>query len=199
MLRRVKKAILQDPIVLAAPMRTAFGERPFTQTILSPQGYSLDPVQKAALGLLLVPAAIGFLASLFSAQWTLFFITGFLLLGCGLIIWIIRLRSQMSWQATWHEERIEVEDGRYGQPVRWTEPLSAFTGLKRDFGQIQRGGPDTPNRKVHGLLLRHPDPFKSILLHAAYHPIGEDTVAYYKAQLGPGVAAPELAAPPDKS
>lgn len=188
MLRQVKKAILQDPIVLAAPMRTTFRERPFTQIILSPQEDSPDTVQKVAVGLLLLPAGVGFLASLFSAQWTLFFITGFLLLGGGLIAWIIKLRSQMSWQATWHEERVEVEDGRYGQPIHWTEPLSAFTGLKRDFGQIQQGSQYTPNRKVHGLLLQHPDPCKSILLHADYHPIGEDTIAYYKAQLGQGLA-----------
>lgn len=184
MLRQIKKAILQDPIVLAAPLRTRFGERPFTQTILSPQEHAPDTVQKVALGLLLVPAGVGFIASLFSAQWTLFFITGFLLLGCGLIIWIIKLRSQMAWKVTWHDDRVEVEDGRYGQPVPWTEPLSAFTGLKRDFGQMQQGNQYTPNRKVHGLLLHHPDPDKSILLHADYDPIDDDVIAYYEAQLG---------------
>lgn len=64
MLRRIKKSMVQSPIVLAAPLHTAFTERPFTQTILAPRAFSLDSVQKVALGLLLVPAGLGFVAGL---------------------------------------------------------------------------------------------------------------------------------------
>lgn len=68
MLRRIKKGWVQSPIVLAAPLHTTFVERPFTQTILAPQAFSLDSVQKAALGLVLAPAAVGFVAVLLSPR-----------------------------------------------------------------------------------------------------------------------------------
>ncbi|MFW6068878.1 MAG: hypothetical protein ACOC9E_04780 [Chloroflexota bacterium] len=184
MLRRIKKEMVQNPIVLAAPMRTTLAERPVTQTILSPQGFSLDTVQKAAIVLLLVPTIIGFAASLLSAAWTLFLITGFILMMIGAILWLIRLRSQMVWNATWYDDTVEVEDGRYGQTTHWSEPLSAFTGIELDFGLIQQGNQYAAGRKVHGLLLRHPDPFKSILLHAQAQPIDASTIAWYEAQLG---------------
>lgn len=184
MFRRIKKEMVQNPIVLAAPMRTALADRPFTQTILSPQGFSLDIVQKGAIALLIVPAIIGFALSLLSAAWTLFFITGFILLVMGGILWLIRLRSQMVWKATWYDDAVDVEDGRYGQITQWSEPLSAYTGLELDFGLIQQGNQYAASRKVHGLLLRHPDPFKSILLHAQDQPIDELTIADYEAQLG---------------
>ncbi|MCA9951489.1 MAG: hypothetical protein KDE48_17690 [Anaerolineales bacterium] len=183
MLRKIKRTMLQNPIVLAAPLQTRLEDRPLTVTILSPAGFRLDTVQKVALSMLLVPAVTVFFASLISAQWTLFFITGFLLLLVGLILWIIKLRAQMVWKVTYYRDAVEVIDGRYGKPTHWTEPLSAFTGLKRDFGMIRRGGQYTPNQRVYGLLLAHPDPFKSVLLHASYDEIEDDTVAYYTAQL----------------
>ncbi len=184
MLRKIKRAILQNPIVLAAPLQTRLEDRPLTVTILSPAGFRLDRVQKVALGILLVPTLIVFISSLISAAWTLFFITGFLLLLVGLIIWIIKLRTQMVWKVTYYRDAVEVVDGRYGKPTHWTEPLSAFTGLKHDFGMIRRGGQHTPNQRVYGLLLAHLDPFKNILLHASYDKIEEDMIAYYAAQLG---------------
>lgn len=184
MLRTIKKVILQDPIVLAAPMQTRFENLPFTKTLVSSQDFSLDGVQKAALAVLIVPTSIGFVSSLFSTNWTLAAITGFLLLLCAFIVWIIRLRSRMSWKVTWYSNMVEVEDGRYGRPETWREPISTFTGLIRDSGLIRRGGKYTPSQGVFGLLLAHPDPFKSILLHAAYDPIDDDIVAYYEGQLG---------------
>ncbi|MCA9923525.1 MAG: hypothetical protein KC421_14195 [Anaerolineales bacterium] len=184
MLRHIKKAILQNPIVLAAPMQTTFTKRPFSQTILSPKGFTLDTVQKIALTILIVPTGLGFISSLFSAAWTLFFITGFLLLLCGLIMWIIKLRSDMIWQVTWHHDSVEVEDGRYGPTIHWIEPLAAFIGLKRDFGYIHQSRQYIPNRRVHGLLLVHPDPFKSILLHADRQPIEDEVIVYYETELG---------------
>lgn len=184
MLRKLKQAMLQSPIVLAAPMQTRLEKRPFTQTILSPQGFQLDTVQKVALGLLVIPTAIGFLSSLFSAAWPLFFITGFLLLLCGFMVWIIRLRSQMVWKVTWYKDMVEVEDGRYGPPERWREPLAAFTGLVQDFGLIRSRNQYALSKRVYGLLLAHPDPFKSILLHASREKISGEIVAYYEGQLG---------------
>lgn len=184
MLRKLKQSMLQSPIVSAAPMQTRLEQRPFTQTILSPSGFSLDTTQKVALGLLVVPTAIGFLSSLFSAAWSLFFITGFLLLLCGFMVWIIRLRSQMVWKVTWYKDRAEVVDGRYGPTEQWTEPLTAFIGLVQDVGLIRRRNQYAPYQYAYGLLLAHPDPFKSILLHASREKISDETVAYYEAQLG---------------
>ncbi len=184
MFRKIKKAILQNPIVLAAPLHTRLENRPISVTLLSPQGFALDTVQKIALGLLIVPTGLGFVASLFSAQWTLFFITGFILLLMGLVVWVIKLRSEMIWKVTWHRDFVEVEDGRYGQPVFWIEPLSAFSGLVRDFGLIPRVGKYSTGRRVYGLLLTHPEAFKSVLLYADYESIGDGIVAYYEEQLG---------------
>lgn len=183
MLKRLKLAILQDPIVLAAPMETQLEKRPFTQTILSPAHYRLDKVQKVALGLLIVPAALFFLSGLLSQQWTLVLILGFLLALVGFIVWITQLRSQMFWRVTWHEGFVEVEDGRYGKIEQWTESLSSFQGLKLAFGYQQQRGKYAVNLKVNGLLLMHPDPFKSILLHANIQPIADETIAYYELQL----------------
>ena len=184
-MRRLRKAFLQDPIVLAAPLQTPLEKRPFTLTILSPSSFSLDTVQKVALALLLIPTILGFFGSLFSGDWTLVGITGVLLLLIGLMVWIIKLRSEMVWKVTWREDSVTVEDGRYGATETWTEPLTAFTGLQHDFGILPRGGQYTPNRKVHGLLLTHPtDPFKHILLHASYDKIEDDIVAYYETALG---------------
>ena len=183
MLRNIKKSVLQDPIVLAAPMTTRLEERPFTKTILSPQGFSLSTMQKVALGILLVPAALGFTLSLLTGQWALLGITGFLLLLVGLMWWVIRLRAQMVWIVTWHHDSVEVEDGRYGNFDHWIEPLTAFSGLKREFGALPRGGDTGPNRKVHGLMLVHQDPYKSILLHADTKPISDQTISYYRMKL----------------
>ena len=183
MIRQLKKMILQSPIVLAAPMRTNLEKRPFTQTILSPQNFTMDTEQKVALGLLIVPTLFVFGSSLISGQWPLFFITGFMLMLFGFITWIIKLRAQMVWRVTWHHDLVEVEDGRYGKPEQWREPLSVFIGLQRDVGYRQRGGQYTLNRKVNGLLLAHSDPFKSILLHANIFPIEDETIAYYESML----------------
>lgn len=182
-MRKLKKAFLQDPIVLAAPLQTPLEKRPFTLTILSPNQFSLDTVQKVALALLLIPAALGFLGTLFSANWTLAAITGVLLLLIGFMVWLIKLRSEMVWKVTWHADSVTVEDGRYGPVEIWTEPLATFTNLHLDFGMQQRGGQYTPNRKINGLLLIHPDPFKSILLHASNQEIDAATIAYYESQL----------------
>jgi hypothetical protein len=179
MMRRLKKAMLQDPIVLAAPMQTRLENRPFTKTILSPGGFKLDTVQKVALALLIIPTALGFVASIFSANWVLVGITGFLFLLCALMFWVIHLRSGMLWKVTWYPNIIEVEDGRYGKAETWREPIAAFRGLQRDFALIPRANQYAPNRRVHGLLLLHPDPYKSILLHASHEPIGEEIVNYY--------------------
>lgn len=183
MLRQIKRSMLQDPIVLAAPMQTQLEERPFTQTILSPKGFKLSTFQKVATGALLVPPILGFAFSLLTQQWIFLFITGFVLLLVGVMGWVIKLRSEMVWIVTWNYDSVEVEDGRYGKFEHWIEPLSAFSGLKRDFGVLPRGGQHTPNRKVHGLLLVHPDPFKSILLHADAKPISDQTVSYYRMKL----------------
>ncbi|KAA3656585.1 MAG: hypothetical protein DWQ04_30665 [Chloroflexi bacterium] len=183
MLRQIKKAVLQDPIVLAAPMQTRLEKRPFTQTILSPTGFKLSTVQKVALGILMVPPALGFVFSLLTGQWTFLFITGILLLLVGLMVWVIKLRSQMAWIVTWNYDSVEVQDGRYGKFDHWIEPLSAFTGLKKDFGVLPRGGQYGPNKKAHGLLLVHPDPSKNILLHADTKPISDQTVTYYRMKL----------------
>lgn len=183
MMRSIKKAVVQDPIVLAAPLQTRLEERPISKTILSPHDFSLDMVQKVALGLLIVPSAFGFAASLLSANGVLLAITGVLLLLCGLMLWVIRLRAGMSWEVTWYGDHVAVRDGRYGRTEQWSEPIAAYIGLKRDFGLIPRGGQYTPGREVHGLLMVHEDQFKSILLHAAYEPIGEDIVRYCEEQL----------------
>jgi hypothetical protein len=184
MLKSITKAVLQNPIVLAAPLETRLESRPVTVQLISPGSFSLDNVQKVALGALVVPAVLGWLYSLFSAEWTLFFICGFMLLLVGLIFGILRLRAAMSWQATWHQDFVEVEDGRFGRPVQWREPLSAFSGLKRDFGLLPSFRQYSSGRRVHGLLLVHPDPQKSVLLHASYKPIGDDIAGYYAGQLG---------------
>lgn len=185
MLRKIKKGMLQSPIVLAAPLETRLEKRPFTKTILAPLAAPMNKTQKIALGLLLVPTSLAFISSLFSAQWPLFFITGFLLLLFGLMVWIIKLRSKMVWKVTWHQDSVEVVDGRYGKAQQWTEPIATFNGLMRDSGRIAQGViHHTINRKVHGLLLAHPDPTKSILLHASRQAIGDDIVAYYGEQLG---------------
>lgn len=186
MLRKIKKAMLQSPIILAAPLQTRLDKRPFSITLLSPKGYSLDTVQKAALALLIVPTAIGFVTSLFSAQWPLFFITGFLLLLIGFMVWIIKLRSGMVWKVTWHEDVVEVEDGRYGPTEKWIEPLAAFTSLVQDVAYYPTKREYETARSVYGLFLAHPDPFKSILLHTDDNPIAEngEIIAYYEEQLG---------------
>jgi hypothetical protein len=186
MLRKIKKAMLQSPIILAAPLQTKLDKRPYSITLLSPKGYSLDTVQKIALALLIVPTAIGFVVSLFSAQWTLFFITGFLLLLVGFMIWIIRLRAGMVWKATWHEDVVEVEDGRYGPTERWVEPLAAFTGLVQDVGRYPTRSEHEIGRPVYDLFLAHSDPFKSVLLHTDDNSIAENTeiITYHQEQLG---------------
>jgi hypothetical protein len=184
MFRQIKKAILQSPIVLAAPLETRLESRPVTVSLISPAGFSLARVQKAALAMLVVPAVLGWLFSLFAVEWTLFFICSVLLGLVGLIFWIQRLRAGMRWQATWYWDSIEVIDGRYGSPVRWREPLAAFRGLKRDFGLLPRVGNYSSRRRVFGLLLDHPDANNSVLLHASYQAIGEHVVAYYGEQLG---------------
>lgn len=183
MVRKLKKSMLQSPIVLAAPMQTRLEKRPFTQTILTPPGVTFDKVQKASFGCLVIPAVVAFVASLVSANWALLLITTVFLLLVGVAVWVVKLRGQMVWRVTWHEDQVEVEDGRYGATEWWTEPLTAFTGLQREVGHIRRGGQYTPNQPVYGLLLAHPDPFKSILLHASREPIGAEAIAYYEAQL----------------
>jgi len=187
MLRRLNKAILQSPIVLAAPLETRLDRRPITVEILSSGEFTLDRVQQVSLGMLIIPAVLGFLFSLFSADWTLFFICSFTLMLLGVIVWIIRLRAGMFWQATWHADSVEVVDGRYGPKSVWREPYTAFKGIQRDYGQLPRiGSGYAPSRQVHGLLLEHPDPFKSVLLHASYEPIGEDVVRRYAGEFGFG-------------
>ena len=89
----------------------------------------------------------------------------------------------MVWIVTWHEDVVEVVDGRYGPRRTWIEPLAAFDGLERVTGQQQRGNAYTPNHIYHGLQLRHPDPQKSILLHAQRRPLSADTIAAYAAAL----------------
>jgi hypothetical protein len=181
---RFKKAVLQNPIVLAAPLETRLERRPVTIQLLSPAGFSFDVVQRVSLSALLVPTVLGFLYSLFTAAWTLSLICGLTLLLLGVIFWIIRLRTGMFWQATWHWDSVEVEDGRYSSPINWREPLTAFSGLQKDFGLIGGARKYGSSRQVHGLLLVHPDPQKSILLHASHQAIGEDVVRYYEKQLG---------------
>jgi hypothetical protein len=186
MLRKIKKAMLQSPIVLAAPVQTRLDKRPYSITLLSPKNDSLDTVQKVALGLLVVPALLAFISSLFSAQWGLFFITGFLLLLVGFIIWIIKLRAGMAWKVTWHEDMVEVEDGRYGPTEHWVEPLAAFTGLVQELARHSAKHKNEIGRPVYGLFLSHPDPFKSVLLHTDDNPITNNAniIAYYEEQLG---------------
>ncbi len=106
-----------------------------------------------------------------------------MLLIVALMLWIIRLRGSMVWRVKWHDNVVEVEDGRYGPVENWLEPLDAYEGLKRDFGLIPRTNQYSVGRRVHGLLLSHPMPDKSILLHADYESIGEDVIAYYEEHL----------------
>lgn len=183
MVRRIKKSLLQDPIVLATPLQTQFRERPFTQTILTPQKQTMDTVQKVSMALLTVPSAIGFIAALFTAQWVLLAITGVMLLLLGFIMWIMRLRAQMVWQVTWHDNVVEVADGRYGPTKHWLEPLDLYVGLQRDIGLRPRVNEYAAGRRYHGLLLAHPDPTKSILLHASRDPIDDASITYYATQL----------------
>lgn len=83
-----------------------------------------------------------------------------------------------------------VQDGRYGRTERWSEPISAFSGLKRDFGRVPRGNPYTPGRKVHGLYMAQADGHKGILLHANLEPIGDGVIRCYEEQLGLGLLTP---------
>ena len=184
MLRKIKKAMLQSPIVLAAPMQTRLRKRPFTQTILSPKGFQLDKVQKASFGCLIIPTVIVLISSLFSANWSLLLITSFMLLPIGLAVWVVKLRREMVWEVTWYEDRVVVKDGRYGPVEQWHEPLNAFTGLARDQGRMPSANRYSSGRVFYGLLLAHPNPDKSLLLHTSRDPISEETVAYYEAQLG---------------
>ncbi|MCA9996517.1 MAG: hypothetical protein KDE56_12250 [Anaerolineales bacterium] len=184
MLHKLKKAMLQSPIVLAAPMQTRLDKRPFTQTILSAQGFQLDTVQKVAFGCLVIPTAIVLLISLFSANWSLLLITSFMLLPIGLAVWVVKLRSEMVWEVTWYADRVLVKDGRYGPVEQWSEPLTTFSGLTRDQGRTASANRYSSGRVFYGLLLAHPDPNKSILLHASRDPISAEAVAYYEAQLG---------------
>jgi len=85
---------------LATPVQTRLEERLITKTLFSPQGFSLDALQKVALALLVVLTVIGFAANFFSANWILLGITGLMLLLCGLMVWIIRLRTGMIWKVT---------------------------------------------------------------------------------------------------
>lgn len=166
-------------------MQTRLEKRPFTQTILTPTGFQLDTAQKVALALLLIPTLLICLASLFGGDWVLFFITTFMLLLLTFIIWILKLRSQMTWKITWHPTHVEVEDGRYGPTEQWTEPLTTFTHLIQDKGYLQSYPRHRLNTPVYGLLLAHPtDPFKNLLLHASRDPISEQTIAYYEQKLG---------------
>ena len=193
MLRKIKRAMLQSPIILAAPLQTRLDKRPSSVTLLSPNNYSLDTVQKVALGLLLVPALLAFISSLFSAQWSLFFITGFLLLLVGFVVWILKLRSGMVWQVTWHEDMVEVADGRYGPTEHWVEPLAAFTGLVQNVAHHAARHKNEVGRPVYGLLLAHPDPFKSVLLYTDDKPIANnaEVIAYYEKHLGKKFRKPD--------
>ena len=184
-MKGLKKAILQNPIVLAAPFETKLDQRPAEFTILYPIGFSLDRVQQIALALLVVPAAIFFVIGLFSADWVFSGICGFVLALIGLIVWIIYLRGNMVWRVTWHENHVEVADGRYGSTEVWSEPIDNFEGLALDSGHTARVNTYSTGPRTYGLLLQHQDPYKSILLHASYQErIDDETIAYYAEQLG---------------
>lgn len=181
----LKKAILQNPIVLAAPFETKLDERPTTVTILHPTGFSLDRVQQIALALLVVPSVIFFFISLFSAEWVASGICGVVIGLIGLIVWIIYLRGNMIWQVTWHADHVEVGDGRYGPLEAWSEPIANFQGLILDSGHTATTNSYTTSPRTYGLLLKHQDSSKSLLLHAAYKErIDDETIAYYAEQLG---------------
>ena len=187
MLKKIKRSCLQNPLVLAAPMGTLLDERPCTSNILDPQQSSISLIQKIAFLVLVVPLGYGFLTSLYYLHWLGLAMTGFMLMLIVLAAWVSVQRSRMSWKATWHDDRVEVEDGRYGPLEQWSEPLSAFTGLKMELGVIPRVSTQAedyrPTKMVYGLMLVHPDPFKSLLLHAEKDSISDDIVAWYEQQL----------------
>ena len=184
MIRALNKSLLQDPIVLAAPFETLLERRPVTIDILSPAEFHLSKVQKVSFGLLLIPAVLGFLYSVMVFDWTMVGICGFVLLLNGVLLAVVRLRARMRWQVTWHEDFVDVVDGRYGPVIRWREPIQNFSGIRRDFGVLSGTGRYTSNRRVYGLMFEHPDPQKSILLHASHAAIGREIEHDYARQLG---------------
>ncbi|MEM7335641.1 MAG: hypothetical protein AAF490_26420 [Chloroflexota bacterium] len=179
----MKKAFLQDPIAVAAPMETEFDKRPFQKIILSPEIFALHQNQKFALWLILTPTLLILFISLIRLNWTWIIISGIIALLFGLVVAVTYMRSGMVWKVTYHTHSIEVEDGRYGNKEFWIEPLTNFKGITQQFGVLQKGNERNPDIKVYGVFLEHEDPFKSILLHADYDPIPDDVLTYYKTQL----------------
>ncbi len=179
----MKKALLQDPIAMAAPMETEFGKRPFQKVILSPETFTLHQTQKNALWLILTPTLLLLFYGLFRLNWTMIIISGFIAIIFGIVVGVTYMRSGMVWKVTYHSNAIEVEDGRYGKKDFWIEPLSNFKGIDQQFGVLQTGNERNPDIKVYGIFLEHEDPFKSVLLHADYDPIHIDVINRYKSYL----------------
>ncbi len=186
MMRKIKRSMLQSPIVLTGLQRTRLEKRPVEVTLLAPRSSALDGTQKVALALLLVPALLAFVSGLVSGLWGLAVISSFLMLLVGFIVWIILLRAKMLWKATWYDDRVEVEDGRYGVTQHWTEPFSAFPALTQGVGRESKRSTYGSGRATYGLFLAHPDSFKNVLLCTSKQPFSEqpEIVAYYEQQLG---------------
>lgn len=179
---RLKRALLRDPITLAVPLHTDLGRRPHTQVILQPGGR--DGAKNALTWVLAVLVLLFLVVAVAEQLWLLALIAaGIAALG-GLAAWVAHRRAAMSWSATWHRDHVVVHDGRYGRSRTWQEHLVAFTGVARAHAYIARGNELTPNLRVHGVILEHPAPEKSVLLHAQREPIGDDVLAHYARELG---------------
>lgn len=174
--------MLQDPIVLAVPFETKLDNRPVTAHIISPPKQILDTLQKVCFAVLIIPGTIGFFMTLFNRNWEGFSIACMFMSVMCVAVWVVMLRARMVWTATWYTDRVEVEDGRYGRSVYWSEPLSAFAGLETKSARLGTSG-GSRGFEIYGLMLAHPDPEKSLLLYSSGKKVSEDVLAYYAEHL----------------
>lgn len=177
----VKRRLVQDPIALAAPLRTDLTDRPHTQPILQPRG--IDGTQKLLGATVAVVTSLFIGAAVVEQLWSLVLIGGALAGLAGVAAWVGWLRATMSWSATWHRDHVVVCDGRYGPVRTWREPLSAFTGVARRGAYVSRGNELMAGQRMHGVLLEHPRAHKSMLLHAQRQPISDDVLNRYARDL----------------
>lgn len=186
MVRKIKRSMLQSPVILVGRQRTRLEDRPVEVSLLRPQESAFNRAQKVALGLLLGPAGMILISGLVSWTWALIVIGAFMIVPVGAAVWVVLLRSKMVWKATWYDDRVEVEDGRYGATQHWVEPFSAFRALTQEVAREPKTGKIGPGRARYGLYLAHPDSFKSVLLCTGDRPFSEEPeiVAYYEQQLG---------------
>lgn len=121
--------------------------------------------------------------------WNVALIAGVIGALGALATWIAYRRAAMSLVATWHRDRVVVQDSRYGRTRIWEERLAAFHGVARKDAYLRQGSGLTPNLRVYGVILAHRAPLRSLLLHAERRPIPDDVLTDYARQLGTEVVS----------